>query len=297
MTSKLNLVFSASSYDTFEVCPQKFDFAQNKRKTVPVSQKSKGLDFGGLTHTGLEVYFNLLAEGKVFADRMHASLQAMRAAASDPDNSNIDIEDELPTILNAVEQSCDFWRHEDEHLEILAVEEPFDYLLHEDEFLRIIISGKIDLLVNKPSIGGSSAYTNLPFDHKSYQRAFPVDRLNNQFINYCVPTGSNYLIYNGVGLQKTLSPSEKFRRIPLSYDPAFIEQWKRNVTGVIIHQYLECVKENFWPMRPTSCRKFGRLCEFHAVCDASGDDTKLWKLESLYVDREHWDKYKESEAE
>lgn len=291
--SKINLVFSASSFDNFETCPALYNFANNLRKTVPIAQKSRSLDFGTLAHIGMDNYFSGIREGLAYNDRMHNTLMAIRAKAADPENSNIDINSELPIILSAVEQSCNFWRHEDEHLEILAVEEPFDYVLFEDEFVRIIISGKIDLLVNKPSIAGSASYTNLPYDHKTYARTFPIDRFNNQFINYCVPTGSNYLMYNGIGLQSTLPPEEKFRRIPLSYDPEYIQQWKDNVTKVILNDYLTCIKEGFWPKRFNACRRFGRLCEFSILCDTSGDYT--WKLESMFVERDPWDKYKEGE--
>lgn len=295
--SKLNIVFSASSFDNFQHCKAKFNLSHNLRKGVPITEKAKGMDFGGLAHKGLEVYYAGIRDGIHFSDRMHSTLRAIQAAATNTDQSNVDIETELPIILKAIEESCDYWRHEDEYFEILAIEEPFDYILFEDDYLRIIISGKIDLLVNKYKSNGELEYANLPLDHKTYQRAFPVDRLNNQFINYCVPVESNFLYYNGIGLQKTLPAIEKFRRIPLSYDKAFIQQWKDNTTKVILNEYLTCMKENHWPMNPTACRKYGRLCEFHPYCDASGEETKAWKLESLYVDREPFDKYKEAEVE
>ena len=265
------------------------------RKTVPISEKAKPLDFGTLTHQGLEVYFNQLAVGVHFNDRMNATLLKMKELASDVTESNVDVVEELPVLLNAVSQSCEYWRFEDEHLEILAVETPFDYILHEDDYIRIIISGKIDLLVNKPAMGGGASYTNLPYDHKSTSRDFPVDRLDDQFINYTIPTGSNFLIVNKIGLQKTLKPEEKFKRIPLSYDPLIVQQWKDNTIETIVNEYLSSVVRNSFPMNEGSCRKFGRLCEFYPVCDSSGEPAKEFKLNSMFVDREPWDKYKKGE--
>lgn len=267
------------------------------RKTVPVHEKPKPLDFGTLGHIGQESYFKDLAQGVHYNDRMHNALSKIRTAASDASSSNVDIIEELPTLVNAFEQSAEHFRFEDEHLEILAVETPFDYILYEDDYIRIIISGKVDLLVNKPSMGGSAEYKNLPYDHKFISRDFPVDRLDDQFINYTIPTGSNFLIVNKVGLQKTLKPEEKFKRIPLSYDSLIVQQWKDNTIETIINEYLTSVVKDSFPMNEGSCRKFGRLCEFYKVCDLSGEDAKIWKLESQYVEREKWDKYAEDGEE
>lgn len=295
---KTNIVFSASSYDLFKKCLANYKYGQLMNLTVPIHEKAQSLDFGGLAHLGLEEYFLGLKNSIHYNDRLHSSLMKIRAASSDVTNSNVDIDTELPIILSAIEQSCEYWRYEDENsYEILGVEEPFDYILYEDEYVRIIFSGKIDLRVNKRGLGSEASYVNLPIDHKTYKRDFPVDRLNNQFINYCVPTESNYLLVNRIGLQKTLKAEEKFKRLPLSYDPLYIQQWKDNVIQDILTFYLPAMVSNTWPMNPMSCRKFGRLCEFHPVCDSSGEEAKIWKLNQLYVQKEKWDKYKDNEAE
>lgn len=290
-TDKVNIVFSASSFDLFETCECKYNYSHNLRKTLPMIQRPESLDKGMLAHVGLETYFLALSEGAAFNDRMQKSLMKIREIASNLDKSNINIDDDLPVILSAVEQSCAFWRAEDEQLEVLAVEAPFDYILYEDDYLRIIISGKIDLLANVNGIGGNASYQNLPFDHKTFSRSGPVFRMSNQFKNYVAATKSNYLIVNRIGLQKTLSKEEKFKRIPLSYDPVMIEEWKENVKNVILNRYLTCIKTGTWPMNETNCYKFSRLCEFYEVCDSSGQEAKDYKLEQMFVEKEPWDKY------
>ena len=295
--AKTNIVFSASSLNLWEWCECKYNYAHIMRKTLPPDQKPLPLDRGTLGHIGMELYFNQLSEGVHYNDRMHNVLYKIKEVASDPAKSNIDISEELPILLSNFEQSCEFWRFEDEHFEILAVETPFDYILFEDEWIRIIISGKVDLLVNKPGMGGGASYVNLPYDHKFVTRDFPVDRTDNQFINYAEVTKSNYLIVNKIGLQKTLKPEEKFKRIPLSFDSLFIEQWKENVIRTIIDKYLPARLRHHYPMRFSNCRKFGRLCEFHPVCNSSGEDAKRFKLESQYTEREPWDKYAEAGEE
>jgi hypothetical protein len=92
-----------------------------------------------------------------------------------------------------------------------------------------------------------------------------------------------------VGLQTSLKPEEKFKRIPLSYDPVILNDWKQNVTKVIMHHYLACIANDYYPMNFTSCFKFNRKCEYYEVCDSSGQEARLFKLESDFVTVSPWD--------
>jgi PD-(D/E)XK nuclease superfamily protein len=287
--SKVNIIMDMSMFDLFELCAARYDYRHNHNKSVPISQKSKALDGGGLLHEGFEVYYKLLKEGKThFNDRIHAAVKRIQLVSSDPEVSNSEPE-EVNEIISGLEQSCEFFRYEDEHLIIHEVEQAFAYVLFEDEFIRIIITGKIDLLVDKPAIGRDTGYTNLPIDHKSNRRDFETPRLSNQFMNYASAVGSNYLIVNKVGLQTSLKPEEKFKRIPLSYDPVILNDWKQNVTKVIMHHYLTCIAQGYWPTNFTSCFKFNRKCEYYEVCDSSGQEARLFKLESDFVTVSPWD--------
>ncbi len=291
---KANIVLDASKIDLFETCPARYNFRHNHNKTLPIIHKAKALDLGGIAHEGLSVYFKLLREGVHYNDRMQACLMKMREISSNPEESNSE-PDEVRHLLRAIEESCDFWRSEDENtLEVLATEQPFAYVLSEDDTVRIIITGKIDLLVNIHGIGRQSSYTKLPIDHKTFSRDSVVLRKSNQFINYCNAVESNYLVVNRIGLhsqdvKNPKSAEERFKRIPLSYDPVYISDWKKNLTKLILNEYLTCVAENYWPEKPTSCNKFNRLCEYYQICDSSGQDTKDDKLENDYITAEPWD--------
>lgn len=291
---KLTIMLDASKIDLFETCPKRYHFRHNHNKVLPIINKSKALDLGGLAHNGLEVYYKMLAEGAHFDDRMQACLMKIRELSSDPSASNSEPE-EVNNLLINIEQCCDYWRSEDENcLEILGVEQPFAYVLFEDTEVRIIISGKIDLLVNYHGIGRNASYERLPIDHKTYSRDSVVLRKSNQFINYCSAVGSNYLVVNRIGLQdpnvkKPISSEEKFKRLPLSYDPVYIADWKDNLTKMLLNEYLTCVAVGDWPEKPTSCNKFNRLCEYYNICDASGQDSKDNKLENEYIEAEPWD--------
>ena len=294
LKTKANIILDASKVDLFETCPARYNFRHNKNKGLPIIYKNKALDKGGLAHSGLEVYYNLLKEGKHYDDRMSACLMKIREISADPMKSNSEPE-EINILLRAIEESCDYWRSEDENTwEILEVEQPFAYTLFEDDSIRIIISGKIDLLVNQRGIGSQSSYTRLPIDTKTFSRDSVTLRKSNQFINYCAAVGSNYLIVNRIGLQdpdvkKPIPASEKFKRLPLSYDPIYIQDWKDNLIKMLLQEYLTCVAEGYWPEKVTSCNKFNRLCEYYSICDSSGEEAKNFKLENNYVEVEEWD--------
>lgn len=294
LKTKANIVLDASKIDLFETCPARYNFRHNKNKGLPIAQKNKSLDLGSLAHEGLAVYYRLLGEGAHYDDRMNKTLMKIREMSCDALQSN-STPDEVSLLLRAIEECCDYWRSEDENtLEILAVEQPFAYVLFEDDSIRIVISGKIDLLVNSRSIGGRSEYKRLPYDHKTYSRDGMVLRKSNQFINYSAAVGSNYLIVNRIGLQdpdvkKPLSAEQKFKRLPLSYDPQYIADWKSNLTAMILNEYLVAVAEDKWVEKPTSCNKFNRLCEYYPICDSSGQDAKDFKLENDYVEQDIWD--------
>lgn len=289
-SGKANIVLDASKTDLFETCPMRYNIRYNLKKGT--TGKAEALDKGSLAHDGLEVYFKQLAAGVSYADRMHNTLMKIRERSSDPANSFLEPED-VNILLSAVEQSCDYWRAEDENsIEVLAVEQPFAYVLYEDEYVRIIITGKIDLLCNFRGIGRNASYPNLPIDHKTFSRDGMVYRKSNQFINYSAAVGSNYLVINRIGLyaeSSKVKAEERFKRLPLSYDPLYIQDWKDNLTKLILNEYLTCVAENYWPEKPTSCNKFNRICEYYEICDSSGQEAKLFKLANNYVDVEEWD--------
>jgi hypothetical protein len=289
LTPKANIILDASKIDLFETCPARYNFRHNHNRGLSLIHKAKALDLGTLAHEGLGAYFTGLAEGLHYNDRMNNCLMKIREISSNPEESNVEPE-EVSALLKAVEESCDYWRAEDENsLEVLAVEQPFAYQLYEDDSVRIILSGKIDLLVNFTGIGRNASYAGLPIDHKTYSRDSMLLRKSNQFINYCNAMGSNYLVVNRIGLQKTKSAEERFKRLPLSYDPIYLNDWRDNLTKMILQEYISCVAEGYWPEKPTSCFKFNRICEYYNICDSSGQDAKDNKLENEYVLQTPWD--------
>ena len=276
MTNKVNIVLDATLLDAYQSCPCFFNYRHNMCKSPP--QKPRALDNGGVMHYGFEAYYKTLQTHGKFEDCVDASLRAIRVALTDSDLDT----PQGNRCLEVMEEYAHRWRIEDRGWVITAVETPFTFVLHEDDLIRIVMIGKIDLLWS------NHQYENLPVDHKTYERDFPLSRLANQFTCYAYATDSNYLLVNRVGFQTSIKPEIKHKRVPLSYDPIFKRQWKDNVVKWA-YLYYDSRAENSYPMNNTSCFKFNRLCEFHGVCETSGEENKLAKLERDFITIEKWD--------
>lgn len=275
-TPKLNIVMDMSQYDTFRMCERKYH-NRYRRNKHPLEQ-AKPLDRGTLVHLACEKYYEDLQKGVNYHDAVNRALSAVRSAGI---NTDLEV-DEILRVIEVMEEYFDHWRVDDQRFQIIEVERPILYLLAETDDWRFYCSGKIDLIVT------DNRYTNLPWDHKSYERKFPITRMTNQFRNYVNALNSNFLLVNRIGFQTTVPAHEKFVRVPLSYDPIYLEQWKRNVVKTIDH-YVECLSDNYWPLNETSCDKFNRKCEYLEVCDSSGEQAAEYKLMTMFKDGEPWD--------
>lgn len=276
MTNKVNIVWDSTILDAYSNCAQYFDYRHNKNKTTIT--KAKPLDQGSVMHHGFEAYYKGLKESLPFEKCLDDGLKSIRVALTDSDLDS----QQGDRCLAVMEENVIRWRIEDRGWMITAVEQPFSFLLHEDELLRIIMIGKIDLLWS------NHQYENLPVDHKTYERDFELSRLANQFTCYTYATNSNFLLVNRVGFQTSIKPEIKHKRVMLSYDPIFKEQWKRNVVRWAYMYYDSCT-ENSWPMNPTSCFKFNRSCVYKDVCETTGEENKIYKLQTNFATVDPWD--------
>lgn len=276
--SKVNLVLDATMFDTFLVCPEKFNNRFNKNKVT--TTKAEPLDKGSLIHVGKEAYNKALATGDKWEKAVDKSLVAVRVEAAGPDCdlSSRDVD----RVLEVLEEHSTYWRIADQGRVYNAIEKPFSYTLYEDDTFRFIMIGKIDLVFS------DNVYKKTPSDYKTYSRDFPLRRNTIQFSNYAYAMQSNILFVDRVGFQTSVKPSEKFKRVPMSYDPLYFEQWKKNMIKWFF-EYYDCAADNEWPMNTTSCDKFNRICEYFEVCDTSGERNKLFKLETNFKTAEKWD--------
>jgi hypothetical protein len=273
---QIQLAFDSTETDTFQLCPCKYNYRFNLQRTT--ATLAKPLDIGGLVHKGLEAYYKAIQVNKNFEEAVQLATNAVNLAYSDSDLSSPD----FLIVQTTIDEYLNYWREEDKRFSIDMVEKQFIYPIFEDKDFRISMTGQVDLVTT------DNRYFQLPVDHKTFSRDYPVRRLSNQFINYANACNSNFLLVNRIGLQKTLKASEKYKRIMLSYDPLLIEQWRQNMITIAMNYY-DCVVTNNWPMNLTSCDKFNRLCEYYEVCDTSGNDNKVHKLYTNFRKADKWD--------
>lgn len=275
--ARVNILLDASMMDTFLSCPRKYFYRYQENKVTV--QKAKPLDRGGVMHMGFEHYYQTLQDHNYNWERsVDNGLVGIRHALLDSDLSSEDGD----RCLEVFEESVTLFKDDDLSWEIVAVEKAFTYTLYEDEVFRIVMMGKIDLLRS------NERYTNCPMDHKSYERAFPLTRLTNQFQNYAYAMKSDYLFVNRVGFQKSLKPVDKHKRVPLSYDPMILEQWRNNTIAWCM-QYWDCFDTKTFPMNFTSCDKYNRICEYHEICDTGDEEGKVYKLNVNFKTDTPWD--------
>lgn len=274
--AKINIVLDATLLDAYCHCPCYFDYRHNKNKTTDIL--AKPLDQGSVMHHGLEAYYLGIKNQLKFESCLDNALKSIRVALTDSDLTP----PQGDRCLAVMEEYAIRWRIEDRGWVISAVEQPFSFVLYEDEIIRIIMIGKIDLLWS------NHKYTDLPMDHKTYERDFELSRISNQFTCYATATDSNYLVVNRVGFQTSIKPEIKHKRVPLSYDPTFKEQWKRNVIKWAYRYYDSCT-DNDWPMNSTSCFKYNRMCVYKDICETSGEENKIYKLNTNFKTSEPWD--------
>lgn len=264
--------------NSFMSCPAFFNYRFNLNKVAVL--RAKPLDKGGLVHVGLENYYQGLKDNLPYDAAVDKAMVATRvAAATDSDLDTHEVERVFEVLLEYFPR----WRIVDMGWQIGEIEKSFIKILYEDETFRLVVIGKVDLTIS------NNQYTNVPVDHKTYERDFPVTRLGMQFPTYAWATNSQWLFVNRVGFQTSIKPEIKHKRVPLSFDSEFIEQWKQNWIKWAM-RYYDCIESNDWPMNTTSCFSFGRLCEYHEVCDTSGtNEQKEHKLHLHFKTDKPWD--------
>jgi hypothetical protein len=261
-----NLIFSASSLNTVQLCGQLHQFEKVLRirrkpkfDAVDKVTESKGmpLDKGSIIHTGLRVYYKLKKRGEVDHDTMiRLSQLRMREEA---------IETRLPIhICDFLEirfaEYVNFYRNRGDRWKIIDVERYFAKVLYESEEddLRVVLEGVIDLVVDTGEFKAT-------VDHKTASRPTIPNKMGNQFKAYCWAMETRYLYKNEINLQKTKTGQDAFRRYPLHYHDDILAAWVMNAVywAKVLANYLE---EDFWPQNETSCDKFGG-CAYKQICE------------------------------
>jgi hypothetical protein len=285
--------------NTVQLCSRKYEYSF-LRDLDPIL-KPDYFEKGDLLHKMLQVYYNLRkyrirwslnsSKSKKIESFTHADIVDICAFVGNvyARRMQLDLED-VENVIVAFRGYCTY-RSDDGWDRILAVEQTGLFELFENEEWKILYQVKIDLileLVNVPI---------MPVDHKSVGKrqsdvigpdgsTFNQQQLSNQFLGYTKALGTNNIIKNDVGFQKTLKPPEKFVRHLLSYTNDSLQEWVAESAWWLIRAARE-QEIGLYPRNLTSCDKYGG-CIFRYVCK-SDRVLREEKLNILTEKRKHWD--------
>jgi hypothetical protein len=270
------IVVDSQLLSSIQRCPARTNFYFEKDfRTI---EKPLSLVRGTLIHYFFSKYYGARKESDNKLDWESCAQSAWTLTR--PESVKLELPDiEINNVFRSLEQYVEFRKHEP--MEVKFVEEPFAFELYKDDTLRIVYVGVIDLIA---SLMGSE---DKLFDHKSQTRRSEYILLDDQFEGYCTATQSNNLWVNVIGLQTSLKPDEKFRRVCLSYPQDLLNRWKTHVI-YWVKQYLIYSKNDEWPENHQGCFKF-QLCEFYEVCCSATPESKAWKLQNQFLVGDKWD--------
>lgn len=278
---QINLIIDPSVLNTFEKCPTlgKYQYVDNYK---PRGRKATALERGDLLHIPMKHYYAQKKEGVEWSLAVKFATDKLLKYAPKLGLADKDIE----LVMTSFISYCEFYRFET--WTVIEIEKPFRLVVYEDSELRIILQGRIDLVVDTGQVIA-------PVDHKSESRRADAIELSNQFMAYCYAAKSNRIIINKIGLQTSLSASEKFYRTMLSYEDDNLEEWREELIFKV-REILGYAEVNWFPHRYSSCQdKYGK-CMFHDVC-RTHRAARYIKLNSQFEVTEPWDPFKNLEDE
>lgn len=160
-------------------------------------------------------------------------------------------------VLDTCQQYVDFYRAD--HWVPLFVEQVKGKVLYEDDEVRILWKAKLDWGVDT----NQGIY---PVDHKTMKQNRDNLKMNNQFMGQCLVMGTQRMIINKIGFQKSLKPEEKFMRKMMPYSMPHLLEWQSEILPYYAKLLLMYAETGYFPPNYTSCEgKYGN-CAFAGVC-------------------------------
>jgi hypothetical protein len=261
--------------------------------SITLPEKAEPLERGDLLHKMFEFYYGSIGRCLAEDSEVKQGADALRLPADltkheDIVQGGLLIGDFFATKMSLPSEEVDsvkfqfkeyakFYEHDE--WRPLAVEGVASKILYEDDDISFVYNGKIDMVAEHGKI-------TMPWDHKSSQRRQIPSGLSNQFRGYAWLLGSDYVLVNKIGFQKTLKPGERFTRDILTYSKAQLEEWREN-TIWWCYQIDAHLQAKEFPMNLTSCDKFSG-CIYANLCERD-PESREWVIDRDYKKQEHWD--------
>jgi len=279
---KLRVAIDSQVLTSIQNCHEltNLTFLQNWRP----NQTPEPFEKGDLGHTILENYYRIKQLSDETGIRFD-SLQVIRDSIQLARVKSIEMDlpdSEVARLLKIYEGY--FEHYLNDSFKILAVEKAFTKPLYEDDSVAIYYEGIIDLLYE-------SKITALTvMDHKTKGKQYSHVERDNQFIGYAWAFDTNWVIVNGIGLQKEpKTQADRYKRQVLSISDALKEQWKKNAVRSI-KLFLSDVKSQDFAMNIAHCKAWGG-CLFRETCNANDLDVKREILMRMFYQGAAWSPY------
>jgi len=160
-------------------------------------------------------------------------------------------------------QTCDeyakFWASD--YWVTVDVETVRSKVLYQDDEVEILWKAKLDWIVDT----NQGIY---PTDHKTMKQNRDNLSINNQFMGQCRIMDTRNVFINKIGLQKTLKPEEKFKRVSISYSAARLMEWQSVILPYWAKTLLQYNEQGYFPPNFNACEgKYGK-CDKYEVCES-----------------------------
>lgn len=266
------LTVSPSSFTTYQECPEKYRLSILQRYN-PIESDTTKMDRGRLFHELLDMHYTLLSSGVQYGEVVMSVIGNIRER---------NILDYTPEIVDECMRNYQDYAvyYKDDGWEVEYVENPFTKIIHETDKHKIVLEGVIDL-------GAKNSNSRFPVDHKTTDKVEKPVSLTNQFMIYCLVTGSFVLVKNEIGFQKSYGPAQRFHRHTLSYPESRIEEYRRELIEDCL-ELIDRIENNRFNHRLSSCR----FCWFRRVCEQT-EDAREHILGNFYKKRPEFDIYAE----
>lgn len=213
-----------------------------------------------------------ILEGKNPSEHIHNEKCQLKPKCGHPPNeypgiSNTPMESEGYLIgWKFALETCDQYHkfYSNDHWLTIDTEVVRSKQLYEDDEIRILWKSKLDWIVDT----NQGIY---PCDHKTMKQNRDTLSINNQFMGQCSVMGTRNVFINKIGLQKTLKPEEKFKRVTIPYTAARLLEFQSYVLPYWVKQLIQWNEQGHYPPNFQSCEnKYGR-CSFCDVCGSDPD--------------------------